>query len=114
VPQAANQGHALAQFTLGLLYTHGNGVIKNDTAAFEWQLKAAEQGHADSVYAHLSRMLRASPLRRPPSRAACAALRGARAPQAWSAAHARGTAHAVTPATPHSVVPGCNQRQGVL
>ena len=46
----AEQGHALAQYNLGILYQFGNGVPKNAKAALKWYLKAAEQGHAGSQW----------------------------------------------------------------
>ena len=47
---AAEQGHAPAQFNLGLLYYHGRGVDVNYKKAIEWFEKAAEQGHANAQY----------------------------------------------------------------
>ena len=41
---AAAQGDALAQYRVGLSYDNGWGVDKDQTKAFEWYLKAAEQG----------------------------------------------------------------------
>ena len=41
---AAEQGFALAQYNLGLMYKLGQGVIKDDKAAAQWYRKAAEQG----------------------------------------------------------------------
>lgn len=44
---AAEQGHAKAQFNLGLLLLQGEGDIRKDEAgAAKWFRKAAEQGHA--------------------------------------------------------------------
>jgi uncharacterized protein len=46
----AEQGHAEAQFTLGVMYVTGRGAAKDiDTAAVWWQ-RAAEQRHAPSLY----------------------------------------------------------------
>jgi len=42
---AAEQGHAEAQFALGALYAAG-GVKQNDVLAMTWYGKAADQGHA--------------------------------------------------------------------
>ena len=44
----AEQGHALAQYNLGLLYANGQGVSKDDAQARQWYEKAAAQGHADA------------------------------------------------------------------
>ncbi len=44
--KAAEQGHATAQFNLGIMYRKGRGVAQNDEIAVEWFLKAAEQGYA--------------------------------------------------------------------
>ena len=44
---AAEQGHAEAQYNLGVMYDHGHGVDVNYKKAIEWFEKAAEQGHAD-------------------------------------------------------------------
>ena len=43
---AAEQGHAEAQFALGKLYASGYGMKKNDELATTWFRKAAEQGHS--------------------------------------------------------------------
>ena len=43
---SAEHGAAEAQFTLGKMYTDGNGVPQDDKQAAEWYKKAAEQGHA--------------------------------------------------------------------
>ena len=48
--KAAGQGHASAQYSLGLIYTNGNGVDENDIEAFKWYHKAAEQGVASAQY----------------------------------------------------------------
>ena len=42
----AEQGQALAQYNLGLLYANGQGVSKDDAQAQQWYEKAAAQGHA--------------------------------------------------------------------
>jgi TPR repeat protein len=40
----AEQGHAMAQFNLGVMYNNGEGVPENDKTAVMWYTKAAEQG----------------------------------------------------------------------
>ena len=42
----AEQGQAVAQYNLGLLYANGQGVSKDDAQAQQWYEKAAAQGHA--------------------------------------------------------------------
>jgi uncharacterized protein len=44
----AKQGHAAAQYRLGLLYSNGQGVQKDDAQARQWFEKAASQGHVDA------------------------------------------------------------------
>ena len=46
--EAADQGHAGAQFNLGIMYFNGRGVVQNYTEALQWYRKAADQGHADA------------------------------------------------------------------
>ncbi|TBL79092.1 tetratricopeptide repeat protein [Paenibacillus thalictri] len=43
--KAAENGYADAQNRLGVRYTNGQGVEKDDYEAFRWYVKAAEQGH---------------------------------------------------------------------
>lgn len=43
--QAANMGHAPAQYRLAGLYREGRGVAKDPAAAFQWFDRAATQGH---------------------------------------------------------------------
>ena len=43
--RAADQGHAPAQFRLGVLYYEGRGVVRDAAAAAAWYEKAAAQGH---------------------------------------------------------------------
>ena len=43
----AEQGHAVAQYSLGLLYANGQGVPKDDVQARQWYEKSAAQGHAN-------------------------------------------------------------------
>lgn len=40
----AHQGDANAQKNLGVMYDNGDGVKQDKQQAFEWFLKAAEQG----------------------------------------------------------------------
>jgi TPR repeat protein len=47
---AAEQGHADAQYGLGLCYKYGSGVDKDLSEAVKWWLLAAEQGYADAQY----------------------------------------------------------------
>ena len=44
--KAADQGHAVAQFSLGVMYNKGHGVEKNERETVAWFRKAAEQGYA--------------------------------------------------------------------
>ena len=48
--KAAEQGHADAQLRLGVMYSKGRGVPRDDKQAVEWFRKSAEQGHADAQY----------------------------------------------------------------
>ena len=41
----AERGNPKAQFRLGWMYGHGEGVIQNDEEAVEWYQKAAQQDH---------------------------------------------------------------------
>ena len=43
---AAEQGHAYAQYNLGLMYRQGEGVPQDDAEAVRWYRLAAEQGDA--------------------------------------------------------------------
>lgn len=67
----AEQGYALAQTSMGMMYRSGRGVPKNYETALKWLRLAAEQGHAlahtmlgfmyfngegviqDNIYAHM-------------------------------------------------------------
>ncbi len=49
--EAALQGHADAQYSLGLLYVTGEGVAKDSSEAMKWFRKAAEQGRANAQFA---------------------------------------------------------------
>ena len=46
VQQAAKQGNADAQLTLGMMYSGGIEVAQDDKQAVAWYRKAAEQGYA--------------------------------------------------------------------
>ena len=46
----ADQGDATAQFNLGIMYSEGRGVLKDDAEAVEWYRLAAEQGYADAQF----------------------------------------------------------------
>ena len=46
----AEQGHAEAQFNLGICYDQGGGVPQSQAEAAKWYRKAAEQGHATAQF----------------------------------------------------------------
>ncbi len=46
--RAAEQGHADAQFNLGLLLLNGEGVTQSTATAVEWFIRSAEQGNVDA------------------------------------------------------------------
>ncbi|MCH9750275.1 MAG: sel1 repeat family protein, partial [Proteobacteria bacterium] len=46
----ADQGDADAQYSLGLMYAKGDGVLKDYKQAAKWYQKAADQGDADAQY----------------------------------------------------------------
>jgi TPR repeat protein len=48
--KAAERGNAHAQFSLGLRYDAGNGVLQDAAKAFSWYRRAAEQGHARAQF----------------------------------------------------------------
>ncbi len=48
--QLANQGHAKAQFNLGVMYDQGHHVTQDYAQAASWYNKAAEQGNANAQY----------------------------------------------------------------
>ncbi|MDP8275986.1 MAG: tetratricopeptide repeat protein [Candidatus Euphemobacter frigidus] len=48
--KAAEQGHASAQFALGMMYHKGQGVELDDREAIKWLHKAAEQGQSEAKY----------------------------------------------------------------
>ena len=54
---AAEQGYAMAQFRLGVMYANGYGVIWNDNTAVKWYTSAAKQGDAMAQF-NLGNMLR--------------------------------------------------------
>jgi len=80
------QGHASAQFNLGVMYGTGKGVPQDHAEAVKWYRRGAEQGHAgaqnnlgtmydngqgvpqDFVQAHLWYNLAASTLKEPEKR----------------------------------------------
>ena len=47
--KAAEQGHAEAQYNLGVCYYFGQGVTKSYPEAVKWLKKAAAQGHSDAI-----------------------------------------------------------------
>jgi TPR repeat protein len=46
--KAAGQNHQLAQHNLGIMYSNGIGIPKDDKKAEEWYLKAAKSGFVSS------------------------------------------------------------------
>ncbi|MCX7093126.1 MAG: J domain-containing protein [Methylobacter sp.] len=48
--QLADQGHAKAQFNLGVMYDRGHYVTQDYVQAVSWYVKAAEQGNANAQY----------------------------------------------------------------
>ncbi|HEY0063191.1 MAG TPA: hypothetical protein VGC21_13805 [Telluria sp.] len=46
----AERGSAEAQFALAQRYDSGQGVARDDAAAFAWYLRAARQGHARAQF----------------------------------------------------------------
>jgi len=52
----ADQGLAVAQFNVGLMYANGQGVTKDETEAMKWYRLAADPGRSDAQYqlGHLS------------------------------------------------------------
>ena len=47
---AAKQGHAYAQYDLGIMYRRGEGIPENDAEAVKWYRKAADQGDAQAQF----------------------------------------------------------------
>ena len=50
VAEQAEQGHASAQYQLGIMYDIGSGVPQGDAEAARWYHAAAEQGHASAQH----------------------------------------------------------------
>lgn len=46
----ADHGNAVAQFGLGMMYEHGDGVPRDFVQALGWYLKAADRGQAAAQY----------------------------------------------------------------
>ncbi len=46
----AKQGHAEAQYNLGIMYSYGQNVRQDYAEAVTWYRKAAKQGHAEAQY----------------------------------------------------------------
>lgn len=46
----ANSGNVLAQYRLGMIYYHGQGVGEDENLAIYWWKKAAAQGNAESMF----------------------------------------------------------------
>lgn len=46
----ANEGNPLAQFRLGGLYYHGQGVAEDESMAIYWWKKSAANGNAEAMY----------------------------------------------------------------
>ena len=46
--EAASQGHAEAQYSLGILFLTGSGVLQDNDEARKWISRAAAKGHADA------------------------------------------------------------------
>ncbi len=47
----AEAGHALSQYMTGIMVEQGQGTEEDVTAAFNWYMKAAQQGLSDAYYA---------------------------------------------------------------
>ena len=48
--QLAEAGDAELQFSLGVMYEHGEGVRQDNAEAVRWYRKAAEQGYAEAQH----------------------------------------------------------------
>ena len=48
--KTAEQGNLEAQFNLGLMYSNGDGVRKDEAEAFKWYMRAAEKGDIKSQH----------------------------------------------------------------
>ena len=46
---AAGQGHAVAQYNLGVMYENGRGVRQDYVEAIKWYRLAADQGQAEAI-----------------------------------------------------------------
>ena len=46
----AEQGHSRAQYNLGWMYYHGNGVLQEYKESVRWYRKSAEQGYSKAQY----------------------------------------------------------------
>ena len=46
----ADQGHAKAQYNLGVAYANGEGVLQDYKTAVKWYILSAEQGNAKAQY----------------------------------------------------------------
>src|SRR5260370_14376341 len=46
----ADQGLAISQFNVGLMYDNGQGVSKDEVQAMKWYRLAADQGRSDAQY----------------------------------------------------------------
>src|SRR5690348_17432288 len=46
---AAEQGHAEAQYSLGLLYINARGVARDDALAFKWTSRARSEEHTSEL-----------------------------------------------------------------
>ena len=49
--KAAEQGDAMAQYSLGIMYEHGLGVKQDDALSLQWLKMAARQGHNEAILA---------------------------------------------------------------
>ena len=47
---SAEQGDAIAQYNLGVMYERGDGVLKDFSEALKWYRLSAEQGYASAQY----------------------------------------------------------------
>jgi TPR repeat protein len=50
IRSAAQSGDAIAQYSLGVMYSDGQGVPQDHAQAVQWYRKAAEQGNADAQF----------------------------------------------------------------
>jgi TPR repeat protein len=48
--KAADQGHPMAQYALGIMYENGDGVLADKRTAAEWYRKAATRGVAHAQF----------------------------------------------------------------